>query len=151
MMMQTRAVLNNLRMPPRKVRLMVDLVRGLRAEDAVNQLRVAGKKAALPVKKLIESAMANAVHNHRMKKETLVVKVAFVDQGATLRRFRPRAFGRAALIKKRTGHVTVILEGEVAPEEAPKMTVPAEKKPSTKKKSTKAVSEEPKQEDSLVS
>lgn len=111
--METKAVLRNLRVSPRKVRLLVDLVRGMKAVDAVNELRFSKKHAAVPVRKLIESAMANAVHNHHMDVNSLVVRTAFVDQGVTLKRWMPRAFGRATMLRKRSSHVTIGLEGHV--------------------------------------
>lgn len=113
MKMETTAKLRNLRMSPRKVRLLTDLIKGKSVQDALLQLALQAKDAARPVKKLLESAVANAEHNHAMEQGTLVVKNAFVDAGATLKRFTPRAFGRASAIHKRTSHVTIVLEGEV--------------------------------------
>lgn len=100
-------------MSPRKVRLLTDLVKGKMVQDALIQLAMQPKEAARPVKKLIESGVANAEHNHAIDSNTLVIKNAFVDGGAVLKRFTPRAFGRASAIHKRTSHVTIILEGEV--------------------------------------
>lgn len=114
MKMQTTAKLNKLRISPRKVRLVADLVRGMNAGEAILQLLHSPKKAARPVKKLIESAIANAEHNQKMERASLVVKTIFVDQGQTLHRWAPRAFGRASAIHKRSSHVTVILEGDAA-------------------------------------
>lgn len=111
--METKAVLRNLRMAPRKVRLVVDLVRGMNAQDAIAQLRFSPKHAAIPVRKLIESALANAVHNHSMKADALVISTAFVDQGAPLKRWTPKAFGRANPIRKHTSHVTILLSGPI--------------------------------------
>lgn len=113
MKMETTAKLRNLRMSPRKVRLMTDLVKGLSVQDALLQLSLKPRISAQPVKKLLESAVANAEHNHSIDTNTLVVKNAFVDGGAVLKRFTPRAFGRASAIHKRTSHVTIVLEGEV--------------------------------------
>lgn len=110
---ETKAVLRNLRVAPRKVRLLVDLARGKNAYEVITLLRHSKKHAATPVRKLIESAIANAKHNHNAKPETLKVAVAFVDGGPVLKRWKPRAFGRASMIKKRTSHITVVLEGEV--------------------------------------
>ncbi len=110
---QATAKLNNLRMSPRKVRLLIDLVRGLSVDKALNQLQFSKKHAARPVRKLIESAVANAVHNDQIDSSTLVVKIAFVDGGAILYRWMPRAFGRATKIRKRTSHITIILEGDI--------------------------------------
>lgn len=112
MKVQTRAKLRYLRMSPRKVRLLVDLIRGLHVQDALAQLDMSAKHASRPVKKLLESAIANATHNDNADASTLVVKTATVDGGPILYRWMPRAFGRASKIKKRTSHITLILEGE---------------------------------------
>jgi large subunit ribosomal protein L22 len=111
-MNQAKAKLRHLRMGPRKVRLVVDLIRSKRVDEALNQLRFSRKHATRPIKKLLESAIANAIHNHELKEDTLVVKEAFVDEGKTLYRWMPRAFGRATPIRKRMSHITLILEGE---------------------------------------
>jgi large subunit ribosomal protein L22 len=113
MKMQTTAKLNKLRIAPRKVRLLIDMVRGMNVEDAILQLKLSKKSAAIPVRKLLESAIANAKHNHKIKKETLIIKTAYVNEGITLKRWMPRAFGRATPIRKRSAHITVVLEGDV--------------------------------------
>jgi len=110
--MQTKVKLSSLRIAPRKVRLLIDLIRGMSVEKALHQLQFSKKDAAKPLIKLLNSGVANAKHNHEMKKETLVVKTAFVDGGPTLHRWTPRAMGRATPIRKRTSHITIILEGE---------------------------------------
>lgn len=112
MKVQATAKLKQLRTSPRKVRLLIDLVRGMSTEEALAQLMFSKKTAALPVKKLIESAIANAVHNYEADPRTLIISKAFVDGGSTLHRWMPRAFGRASKIKKRTSHITVVVEGE---------------------------------------
>lgn len=96
-------------MAPRKVRLVVDLVRGLPVAEALQRLAFLQKDASLPVRKLIESAIANAEHNFKLDRSTLVVKSIAADGGATLKRWRPRAHGRAAPIRKRTTHITLVL------------------------------------------
>lgn len=136
MNMQTKAKLRYLRVAPRKVRLLIDLVRGMKVDEALIQLQYSGKKAATPLKKLIESAIANAQHNHKMDRKTLIVKEAYVDGGPILYRWMPRAFGRASKIRKRTSHITVVLEG-VAKEE-PKAAKKAETKAEPKKPASKA-------------
>ena len=98
-----------LRMSPRKVRLVADLIRGMKAGEADTRLRFVPKAAALPVRKLLASAVANAGHNFKLQKEGLVVKSIFVNQGPTVKRFRARAMGRAAPIRKRTSHITIVL------------------------------------------
>lgn len=110
--MEVRAHLRHLRTAPRKVRLVVDLVRGLPADRAIEQLSILPKQAALPVMKLIKSAMANADHNFHLDPTTLKVKSIVANEGPRLKRYRPRAFGRAAEILKRSTHITVVLEGQ---------------------------------------
>ncbi len=107
--MDVTAKLSYLRMSDRKVRLVANLVRGLDVEPAENQLRFSSKRAAHPLMKLLHSAAANAVNNNKLKKEELYIKTITVDQGPSLKRFRPRAFGTAAPIKKHSCHVTIVL------------------------------------------
>ena len=106
----TRAVLRNLRMSASKVRVVLDHVRGLDVRSADNVLALMQRDAARDVRKLLASAVANAVHNDEQDVERLYVKVCFADEGATLKRFRPRAKGRAGAINKRTCHVTVVVD-----------------------------------------
>lgn len=106
------ATVKQLRISPRKVRLLVDLIRHLPIAEARVQLRFSQKDAARPVLKLLESAVANATHNHAIREETLTIAKAFVDGGPSLHRWTPKAFGRANPIRKRTSHVTIVLEGE---------------------------------------
>ena len=118
--MQTKIKLSSLRVAPRKVRLLIDLIRGMSVEKALHQLQFSKKDAAKPLIKLLNSGVANAKHNHEMKKETLIIKTAFVDGGPTLHRWIPRAMGRATPIRKRTSHITIILEGEAPKKKAAK-------------------------------
>lgn len=97
-------------MSPRKVRLVVDIIRGMDVDKALGQLKFVRKAAARPVTKLIESAVANAVNNFKLDAADLYVKAISVDAGPTLKRFRPRAHGRAASILKRTSHINVVLD-----------------------------------------
>ena len=110
------ALLSNYRQSPRKVRLFADLVRGRRVAEALPVLDAVEKRAAVPVKKLILSATANAVHNHNAKKEDLFIVEIRVDESATLKRWRARARGRAFPIRKRTSRVFVRLEEKAKPE-----------------------------------
>lgn len=110
---QAIAKLRYLRTAPRKVRLLIGLIRGLKVDEAVAQLENSQKDAARPVLKLLKSAVANAIHNDDMDEKTLVVKTTFVDKGPMLKRWMPRAMGRASAIHKHTSHITIILEGEV--------------------------------------
>ncbi|HVF19127.1 MAG TPA: 50S ribosomal protein L22 [Mycobacteriales bacterium] len=102
---------------PMKARRVVDLIRGLPATEALNVLKFAPQAASEDVYKVVASAMANAEHNaHLRDRDRLVVAQAFVDEGPTMKRFRPRAQGRAFRIRKRTCHITVVVESrEPAP------------------------------------
>ncbi|MFQ5801695.1 MAG: 50S ribosomal protein L22 [Candidatus Methylomirabilales bacterium] len=109
--METRAVLRFVRVPPRKARLVVDLIRGQDVGQALTIVRYTPKRAARIVEKLLRSAMANAQHNHGVRDvERLFVKAVTVDEGPRLKRWEPRAMGRATPIQKRTSHITIVLE-----------------------------------------
>ena len=107
--MDVRAKARYVRVSPRKVRLVLDAVRNLNPEKAVIHLSLMPQKSARPVRKLIESAIANAENNFKLKKNDLKIKSLVADEGPTLKRWRARAFGRAAMIRKRTSHISVIL------------------------------------------
>jgi large subunit ribosomal protein L22 len=112
--MEAKAQARFVRVTPQKARRVVDVVRGKRAEEAVSVLRFAPQAAAEPVRKVVESAIANArvkadQASEAFDESKLVVIEAFVDEGPTLKRFRPRAQGRASRILKRTSHITVIV------------------------------------------
>lgn len=109
-MQQAKAIARTVRIAPRKVRLVVDLIRGKQVGEAIAILRHTPKAASPVVEKLLMSAVANAEHNYEMDVNNLVVKTVFVDEGPTLKRFRPRAQGRASQINKRTSHITVVVE-----------------------------------------
>lgn len=106
-MMETVAKLTNSRISPQKVRLVADQVRGLPIEQALQILTFSPKKAAVLVKKVLESAVANAEHNDGADIDELKVSKIYVDQGPTLKRMRARAKGRGTRILKRTSHITV--------------------------------------------
>src|SRR3569833_108611 len=106
--MQAKAIARHVRIAPRKVRLVVDLIRGKKASEAIAILKYTPKAASPVVEKVLNSALANADHNYNMDLDTLYVKEVFVDQGPTLKRFRPRAQGRAFRIHKRTSHITFV-------------------------------------------
>ncbi|MDO8914550.1 MAG: 50S ribosomal protein L22 [Coriobacteriia bacterium] len=108
--MEAKAIARYVRVSPRKARLVVDMIRGKSAGEAANILRFTPKGAAEVVAKVLDSAVANAEHNLKIKPETLFVSQAFVDEGPTLKRIRPRAMGRAFKIRKRTSHVTIIVK-----------------------------------------
>ena len=107
--METQAIAKYLRVSPRKVRLSADLVRGKRVEEALNILSSTPKEGAKIVSKVVRSALANAGQNKSIDVDTLFIKTIFVNQGPTLKRFRPKPMGRAGRIRKRTCHVTVVL------------------------------------------
>lgn len=107
--MQTKAIARFIRQSPRKVRLVINLIKGMPVPQAREQLGVLPKRAAAVVLKLLNSAAANAGHNNKTKIEDLFVAQAFVDQGPTIKRYRPRAFGKAGMIRKRTSHITIVL------------------------------------------
>lgn len=98
------------RISPRKVRLIMDQIRGKRVEEALNKLSYAPQKGAFIIKKILNSAVANAGANSDIDVDNLYIKRVYADQGPTLKRFRPRAMGRATRIRKRTSHLTVILD-----------------------------------------
>ncbi|KKR13268.1 MAG: 50S ribosomal protein L22 [Candidatus Falkowbacteria bacterium GW2011_GWA2_39_24] len=107
--MEVKASAKYIRISPRKVRLVVDLVRGQKLPAALNQLQFSPKGASLPVSKLIKSAQANAVNNFELQADNLFVKEIKVDEGPTLKRWMPRAHGRATPLRKRTSHISVVL------------------------------------------
>ena len=108
--MKVRAFLKNYRVSPRKVRLLTTLVKGLPVLDAMVQLDRSGKMPALQVKKLTASALANAENNFGLDRKNLYVFEMRVDEGPTMKRWMPRAFGRATEIHKRTSRITIVLE-----------------------------------------
>lgn len=108
--MEAKARLSTLRSTPQKTRLVADLIRGKEVAEAENILRFTPRRAAKPLLKLLQSAKANAVNNHDMFEDTLFVSKIMVDEGPVLKRFLPRARGRADLLRKRTSHITIVLE-----------------------------------------
>lgn len=108
--MEAKAVAKYIRMSPRKARLVVDQIRGKKAQDALAILKFTPNKPAEPIYKVLHSAMANAENNFEMSRDSLYVAQVFVDQGPVLKRFRPRARGTASKIRKPTSHITIILK-----------------------------------------
>jgi large subunit ribosomal protein L22 len=108
--MEVIAKARYIRMSPKKVRLVADMVRGMDVDKAEAQLKFVKKAASRPVLKVIQSARANAEHNFKMSPETLFVKTIMVDGGPVLHRWIPRAFGRATPLRKRSSHITVVLD-----------------------------------------
>jgi large subunit ribosomal protein L22 len=109
-----RAIARHVRISPMKARRVVNLVRGLPAKEALTVLKFAPQAASEPVYKVLASAVANAENNERLDPDSLLVAEAYVDEGPTLKRFRPRAQGRAYRIRKRTCHITIVVESVVA-------------------------------------
>ncbi len=140
--MDVSARLRFLRISPRKARLVTRVVQGMDALEAESQLQFMNKAAARPLLKLLRSAMANAENNNELKKENLFVKSFFVDEGPTLKRYRPRAFGRAAEIRKRSSHVTIVLS-EKQSSTKKSTTAKGAKKTTSKKPATKKKDDRP--------
>lgn len=150
--MEVKAQLRNFRTSSQKIRLATHFVRGKSVAVAEAQLQFSPRGAAAPILKLLRSAIANAEKNHQLEKANLFVKDIVITEGATLKRFRPRAFGRAATIRKRTAHVTMVLaerpvKGKTstkaaapAIEPTPAKVEQAAAKPSKAKSSSKKIS-----------
>lgn len=107
--MEAKAQARFVRIAPRKVRIVMDLIRDKDVREAFSVLRFIPKRSSGIIEKVLRSAVANAEHNYDMNKDDLFVYKAYVDEGPTLKRFRPRASGRATRIRKRSSHLTVIL------------------------------------------
>ena len=129
--MEARAQARYVRVTPMKARRVIDLIRGMQADEAQAVLRFAPQAASEPVGKVLASAIANATNNYAMDARGLVISEAFVDEGPTMKRIRPRAQGRAYRIRKRSSHITVIVSDGIAP-------VAAAKPAATKKAAAKA-------------
>lgn len=155
-MSEARASVRHVRITPQKARRVVNLIRGMKAQEALTVLKFAPQAAGETVYKVLASAVANATHNHGARDVSdLYVTAAFVDEGATLKRFRPRAQGRAYQILKRTSHITVVVGDKSGPvavaekpskkaaatEEAPAKKATAKKAPAKKAAAKKATAE----------
>ncbi len=112
--MHAFAKARSVRIAPRKTRLVVALVRGLSVAEARRQLAFSAKDAAEPVLKVLNSAVANATNNLKLDAATLFITKAFVDEGPKFKRFTPKAQGRATPIRRRTSHITIVVEPKVA-------------------------------------
>ena len=111
--MEAVAKLKHLRMSPRKVRRVLNLVRGLNVEEALNVLHFTRKNAAEPIAKAVASAFANLgskEEGERIDMKDVYIKTAYVNSGPTMRRYRPMSMGRAGKIRKRTSHITIVVE-----------------------------------------
>lgn len=107
--MEAKAIAKFIRLSPRKARMVVDLIRGKKLEEALAILRYTPNKATEAVTKVVKSAAANAEHNNEMDKDELIISQVYVDQGPTLKRFMPRAMGRADVMRRKTSHITVVV------------------------------------------
>ncbi|SES89737.1 50S ribosomal protein L22 [Anaerobranca gottschalkii] len=107
--MEAKSVARYVRIAPRKVRIVLDLIRGKSVSDALAILKFTPKAASPILEKVLKSAVANAEHNYDMDVNKLYISKAFADQGPTLKRFRPRAQGRATRINKKTSHITIVV------------------------------------------
>jgi len=112
---EAMAKLRMLRTSPQKLNLVAAMIRGKKVDRALTDLTFSNKRIAEDVKKCLQSAIANAENNHGLDTDTLVVSEAYVDEGPTLKRFRPRAQGRAYRIRKRTSHITVVVSEDASP------------------------------------
>lgn len=108
--MEVRASLQRVRISPRKVRLVVDMVRGKKVTDAIEMMKFVPNRAATDVERLLKSVAANAENNHDLDPNDLWIKAIYADDAPTLRRFKPRARGRVGRILRRSCHITVIAE-----------------------------------------
>ena len=110
--MQAQAILKNASISPQKVRLVADQVRGLSAEQAMNLLQFSTRKGAYLLKKVLHSAISNAEHNLGLDPASLVISCASADLGPAMKRYRPRAQGRAYQIKKQTCHISIAVAAQ---------------------------------------
>ncbi|MBB6675060.1 50S ribosomal protein L22 [Cohnella nanjingensis] len=109
MAQEAKAVASYIRIPARKVRLVVDLIRGKKVGEAIAILRHTPRSASPVLEKLLNSAVANAEHNYQLDVNKLVISEAYVNEGPTLKRFQPRSQGRAFSIFKRSSHITLVV------------------------------------------
>lgn len=107
--MEAKATAKYIRMSPRKARLVIDLIRGKGANEALAILKAIPNKPARPIYKVLHAAMANAENNFNMNRDALYVSKAYIDEGPVLRRYRPRARGMASRIRRRTSHITIVV------------------------------------------
>ena len=112
--METRASTRHLRIAPRKARLVVDLIRGKRVEEAIGALEFNPRRASRVVAKTLKAAVANAEATQHVDVDALYVKAAWVDEAVTQKRFLPRAHGRATKVAKRSSHVTIVVDEKKA-------------------------------------
>jgi large subunit ribosomal protein L22 len=107
--MEARAISRYVRISPRKARLVIDAIRGKDVSEALRIVHLSTKRAATPIRKTLESAIANAENNYDVDVDDLLVVRASVDMGRALRRLKPRAYGRADIIRRPTSHITIVV------------------------------------------
>lgn len=117
--MSVKAIARGVRMSPRKVGVVAALVRGRTVADALTILEHTPRRSAIPVRKVIESAKANAEHNHNLKPDTLKIISISVSPGPSLKRYRPAAHGRANPFQRRSAHIYVLVDGDARPAKNP--------------------------------
>lgn len=127
-MIEVKAKLNYLRIAPRKVRLVANLIKGKSVIEAKNNLNFLLKKSAIPILKLLNSAINNAKNRFNMDENNLYIKTCIVNEGYKLKRWKPRAFGRAGLIKKRTSNIEIVLTEKENKDLSKKIYYQADKK-----------------------
>ncbi|MGB9680034.1 MAG: 50S ribosomal protein L22 [Thermoanaerobacteraceae bacterium] len=108
--MEARAIAKHIRISPRKVRIVLDTIRGKNVDEALAILKFTPNRSAVAISKVLKSAVANAENNHNMNRDSLYVSKAVADQGPTLKRLLPRAMGRSNIIKKKTSHITIVVK-----------------------------------------
>lgn len=143
--MEVTAKLNRLRVSPRKTRLVTDMVKGLDVNEALAQLNFMNKGASSYISKLLNSAISNAENNFKLQKDNLFIKEIVVNEGQTLKRWKPRAFGRATPLMKRSSRVTIVLAEKKETKkktDKTKTTPTAKEKKEEKKTNIKVVSPE---------
>ena len=123
--MPVKAIAKGVRLSPRKVRVVAQLVRGRTVEDALTILEHAPRRSAVAVRKVIASARANADHNHNLRPETLKIVEISVTSGPRLKRYNPAAHGRALPFQRKSSHIRVVVDGEVRQVKKPAAKAPA--------------------------
>lgn len=130
--MPVRAVAKGVRLSPRKVAVVAALVRGRSVQDALTILEHTPRRSALAVRKVIESAKANADYNHNLKPDTLQITSITVNHGPRIKRYRPAAHGRALPFQRRSSHISVIVDGDLRVAKKPASKIAAESNKETK-------------------
>jgi large subunit ribosomal protein L22 len=142
--MNVQAVANNVRVSPRKVRLVADAIRNLAIADALNLLEAAQQQAATPITKALQSAIANATNNAKLDKANLVIESIQVNQGQSFKRFRPSTRGRIHPYKKRGSNITIVLTEKIVAAKPVMKTAEAKKELVAPKVTTKKEAKEAK-------